>query len=155
MVTQSTTNSNAVALVTGGSSGVGTFAASHRLPSQIGAASVKAFLAKGVTKVVVADYSDSLTSAVQAFSKAYPDAEIVGVKTDVSDEAQVKAMVATAVDKFGRLDYAVNCAGIGLAAPFTDTTTELYDKVTGVNERGVFLCVREQLIQMLKQDYQP
>lgn len=104
-------------------------------------------------KIVVADYSDALTSAVDAFSKDYPDAQVVAIKTDVSNEEQVKALVAGTVEKFGRIDYAVNCAGIGLGAPFAEMPTETWDKTIGVNERGVFMCMREEIAQMIKQDF--
>lgn len=77
----------------------------------------------------------------------------MGIKTDVSDEAQVKALVASAVAKFGRLDYAVNCAGVALGGAFAEFPTDSWDKVIGVNERGVFLCMREEIAAMEKQDY--
>lgn len=92
-------------------------------------------------KIVVGDYSDALPEAVKGFSTAFPDATVLAVKTDVSDEAQVKDLIKAAVDKFGRIDYAVNCAGIAAGAPFAQFPTETWDKVVGVNERGLFFCV--------------
>ncbi|KAL1405599.1 hypothetical protein Q8F55_009238 [Vanrija albida] len=130
---------NGVALVTGASSG-------------IGKATVDAFLAKGVRRVVVGDVSP-LDETVAAWTGAYPDTEVLALKTDVAQEADVVALVTAAVDKFGRIDYAVNCAGISGGGAFAEFPTETWDRTTGVNERGVFLCMREQLKVMAAQDF--
>lgn len=56
-------------------------------------------------------------------------------------------------DTFGRIDYAVNCAGIlGQAQRSTETTTETFDHINTVNYRGSFLCSRAELKHMLRQD---
>ncbi|TXT07089.1 hypothetical protein VHUM_03259 [Vanrija humicola] len=130
---------NGVALVTGGSSG-------------IGAATVKAFLAKGVRRVVIADVSP-LEDAVSAWQAEFADAQLLAVKTDVAQESEVVALIAAAVDKFGRIDYAVNCAGVSGGGAFAEFSTETWDRTTGVNERGVFLCMREQLKVMAEQEW--
>lgn len=81
----------------------------------------------------------------------------------MSDEEQVKAAIAAAVDKWGRIDYAANCAGIGCPrAKFADTETQAvssarpsltqFEKTMNVNVRGCFLCSREQIRQMLTQE---
>lgn len=112
-------------------------------------------------------------------------AQVLCVKTDVSNEESANNMVAKAVEKFGRIDYAANCAGIMDARKFSDakpsdvsgcectewrdayTTTRLprpskgtdadtkWDRVLGINARGVFLCMRAELKQMGKQDPLP
>lgn len=47
----------------------------------------------------------------------------------------------------------INCAGIALASPFSEYPTDMWDKVVGVNQRGVFLCMREEIAQMERQDF--
>lgn len=55
--------------------------------------------------------------------------------------------------QFGRIDYAVNCAGVAPPpGPTAQCPTEDYDRVVGINQRGVFFCVREQLKVMEKQE---
>ncbi len=74
-------------------------------------------------------------------------------KTDVSDEASVAAMVAAAVDHFGRVDGLVNCAGISAAgqfASFADTTLEAFSRVWAVNVAGTFLAMKYAIPEMLK-----
>ena len=72
-------------------------------------------------------------------------------RCDVSDEAQVRNLFAQIQDKRKRLDCAANNAGVGckpgrpLGAPFTDFTTEDFDFITGVNIRGTWLCMREEI----------
>lgn len=70
---------------------------------------------------------------------------------DVTDEHQVKAAIEQVVDTFGRLDAAFNNAGIehGLIAT-ADITEELWDRVVSINLRGVFLCMKYQIPQLLK-----
>ncbi len=81
-----------------------------------------------------------------------PSADTLPIQADVSDEAQVQGAIQAAVDKFGRIDYAANCAGIGCPrAKFADTQTADFEKTMGVNARGCFLCSREQIRQMLTQ----
>lgn len=112
-----------VALVTGASSGMGLAAA-------------KAFAEAGAA-VVLADVSEQITQVVQEqFTSAGHQA--IGIRCDVTDEAQVEAMVAQAVAAYGRLDFAFNNAGI--QTPQTDAaeeSAEQYDQVNAINARGV------------------
>jgi NAD(P)-dependent dehydrogenase (short-subunit alcohol dehydrogenase family) len=125
-------------LVTGASSG-------------IGRATALAFAREGYT-IVLTDVQE------ERGRDAVADCEREGVASrflqcDVSDEASVKAMIDEIVSEFGRLDAAVNNAGIEGAPAFTaNCTTENFDRIIAVNLRGVFLCMREELKQMLKQD---
>lgn len=76
----------------------------------------------------------------------------MAVKCDVSDEAQAASMVARAVETFGRVDMAFNCAGI--LGPLCDATEEqgaAVDDVIAVNLRGVWACMKHELVQMRKQ----
>lgn len=121
-------------IVTGGGSGMGHAAA--------------IMFAQAGAKVLVADWSEEGgRSAVEAIVGAGGTAFFQ--KTDVSREADVAAMVALAVDRFGKLDGAFNNAGIPTRAKLLpDLTSEDYDKVHGVNERGVFLCMKYEIAAM-------
>lgn len=75
------------------------------------------------------------------------------VRADISKEEDVKHLVAQTVEAFGRLDVAVNNAGIsGESASVADVTLEDWNKVLSVNLTGVFLCAKYELSQMLEQE---
>jgi NAD(P)-dependent dehydrogenase (short-subunit alcohol dehydrogenase family) len=123
-----------VAVVTGGSSG-------------IGLATVQAFAAKGA-RVVIADVQEG-DPAAQVVKQSNGDA--IFVKTDVSKTQDVQAMVNAAVQTYGRLDYAVNNAGIGGAQATTgDYTEEEWNRVIGVNLTGAWLCMKYEIQQMFR-----
>lgn len=110
-----------------------------------------------MTRLALADINEALlaTSRKELASK-WPSADILTIPTDTSDEASIKNMVSTTVAKFGRIDYALNAAGIGGGGgPMHELSSDAWDKTVGINERGVFLCCREQLAQMVKQDPVP
>ena len=128
---------NKVALVTGAASG-------------LGLATAKAFAESGAS-VVLADWHEE---AAQSAAKelANKGHKTLAVRCDVSDDAQVEAMVKRAVATFGRLDAAYNNAGVqNLLAETADTTQEDYDRVMGINLRGVWSCMKFELQQMRKQ----
>jgi NAD(P)-dependent dehydrogenase (short-subunit alcohol dehydrogenase family) len=126
-----------VALVTGGGSGLGQAAA--RLLAARGA------------RVVVADVNEAggaetVQQCVDAGSEA------VFVRTDVTREADVKAAVATAVDRWDRLDAAINNAGTtGPTKPTADYTLEEWNQVVALNLTGVFLGLKYEIPQMVAQ----
>ena len=75
------------------------------------------------------------------------------VATDVTDAAQVQAMVASAVAAYGRLDGAFNNAGIeGRFVSILKMTEDEYDRTVNVDLKGVWLCVKYQVEQMIKQE---
>jgi NAD(P)-dependent dehydrogenase (short-subunit alcohol dehydrogenase family) len=126
-----------VALVTGAASG-------------LGFATAKAFAEAGAA-VVLADRSEK---EVQAAAKVIADEghRTLAVRCDVSDDAQVEAMVEQTVATFGRLDAAYNNAGIqNVLAETADSSRDDYDRVMGVNLRGVWSCMKFELQQMRKQ----
>jgi NAD(P)-dependent dehydrogenase (short-subunit alcohol dehydrogenase family) len=128
---------NKVALVTGAASG-------------LGLATAKAFAESGAT-VVLADWNekDAQSAAKELANKGH---KTLAVRCDVSDDAQVEAMVKQTVATFGRLDATYNNAGVqNVLAETADTTQEDYDRVMGINLRGVWSCMKFELQQMRKQ----
>lgn len=125
-----------VALVTGGSSG-------------IGRASAELFAARGAS-VVIADLDEEQGLAVvDALRGSGAAAEFV--RTDVTDVDQVAAMVATAVDTFGRLDVALNNAGMpGTYLPFLDQRIDDWRRVLEVNLTSIFLSMQAEIPAMLE-----
>ena len=128
---------NKVALVTGAASG-------------LGLATAKAFAEAGAA-VVLADWNES---AAQTAAKELADKghKTLAIRCDVSDDNQVEAMVKQTVAVFGHLDAAYNNAGVqNILAETADTTRDDYDRVMGINLRGVWSCMKFELQQMRKQ----
>lgn len=127
-----------VALVTGGGSG-------------IGRASALRFASEG-TKVIVADVNaEGGEETVQLIHET--EREALFVKADVSQAAEVEALIDKTVETYGRLDCAFNNAGIGGAAlvPIADYPEETWDQVISINLKGVWLCMKYEIRQMLNQ----
>src|SRR3984893_775833 len=126
-----------VALVTGASSG-------------IGLATAKAFAEAGAAVVLADINEEALRTATDELTSAGHRA--IGVICDVADEAQAAAMVERSVATFGRLDMAFNNAGIvGFTGDLADESAETFDKVTAINLRGIWTCMKHELRQMRTQ----
>jgi NAD(P)-dependent dehydrogenase (short-subunit alcohol dehydrogenase family) len=128
---------NKVALVTGAASG-------------LGLATAKAFAESGA-HVVLADWNEN---EVQAAANEIADKghKTLAIRCDVSDDVQVEAMVNQTVSAFGQLDVAYNNAGVqNVLAETADTTRKDYDRVMGINLRGVWSSMKFELQQMRKQ----
>jgi len=118
-----------VAVITGGASGIG-FASALR------------FLQEGAA-VFIADYNAATGEAAVAEARRRGYENFDFVRTDVAKEADVEAMVARAVDRFGGLDIVFNNAGVtGAIGPLTETTAEDWDYTFNINVRGVFLGIK-------------
>jgi len=122
---------NKVALVTGAASG-------------LGLATAKAFAESGAS-VVLADWHEKAVQAAAEKLKAKGH-KALAIRCDVSDDGQVEAMVRQTVAAYGRLDAAYNNAGVqNVLAETADTTREDYDRVMGINLRGVWSCMKFEL----------
>jgi len=78
-------------------------------------------------------------------------AQAITVKADVTEETQVNAMIASCIDRFGRLDILVNNAGIIQTLPVTEITGDDWDRIMKVNLKGVFLCCKAAIPAMMAQ----
>ena len=132
------------ALITGGASG-------------IGKATALAFAAEGANIVIVTSTIVDKAVALAEQIKADYGVGAIGLRADVRVEADVEAMMKTAVETFGSVDIAFNNAGVGPdgvtipLAPLTDVTEHDWDWVVDVDLKGVFLCMKHELRQMKKQ----
>jgi NAD(P)-dependent dehydrogenase (short-subunit alcohol dehydrogenase family) len=129
--------SGKVALITGAAAGMGL-------------ATAQAFAEAGAA-VVLADSKEDAVK-VAAPKLVATGHKALAVRCDVSDDAQVAAMVDRTVAQFGRLDAAFNNAGVmARIAPTADSTREEWDRVIGINLRGVWSCMKHELQQMERQ----
>jgi len=128
---------NQVALVTGAASG-------------IGLATAKAFAQSGAS-VALADWNEKAVRSA-AEELAGQGHKTLAIRCDVADDAQVESMVDQTVAAFGRLAAAYNNAGVqNELAEAADQTREDFDRVVGINLRGVWSCMKFELRQMRKQ----
>ncbi len=126
-----------VVLVTGGNAG-------------IGKATALAFAKEGARVVVAARRVSEGEETVAIIKQA--GGEACFVQTDVSKASEVEAMVAACVSNYGGLDYAVNNAGIE-GTPFipaAEYDEETWDRVIDINLKGVWLCMKYEILEMLK-----
>jgi NAD(P)-dependent dehydrogenase (short-subunit alcohol dehydrogenase family) len=126
-----------VGLVTGGTSGIGRETA--------------VLFAKAGAKVVVAGRREMEGKETVELIRA-AGGDSLYVKADVSKASDVDALIQKAVEKFGRLDVAFNNAGTeGVWVPLIKQTEEDWDQTIDVNLKGVWLCLKYEILQMLKQ----
>lgn len=129
--------SGQVALVTGAASGMGL-------------ATARAFAQAGASVTLADVNAHALHHAVDSLS--VPAHRVLAVPCDVTDEAQVAEMVNRTVATFGRLDAAFNNAGIQVPpSDAADEPAENFERVTAVNLRGVWSCMKHELSHMRKQ----
>lgn len=125
-----------VALITGGNAGIGRATAIE--------------FARLAAKVVITGRRENEGRQVVEEIKA-SGGDAIFVKTDVSKERDVAAMVRETLATFGRLDFAFNNAGIEqVLTPLPDQTEEAYDQIMDINVKGVWLSLKHEIPAMLK-----
>lgn len=129
--------SGKVVLITGAGSG-------------IGRASALAFARAGAS-VVLADWAaGGGEETLRLINEA--GGEALFVRADVSVDSEVRALISKAVETYGRLDYAHNNAGVeGTMAGTADCTEDNWDRIISINLKGVWLCMKYEISQMLTQ----
>lgn len=128
---------NKVALITGGTTGIGRDAA--------------VLFAKSGAKVVFSGRREAEGNETLNLVRA-AGGEGHFVKSDVSKSADVESLVQRTVEKYGRLDVAFNNAGIeGVWAPLIEQTEQNWDQVQNINLKGVWLSMKYEILQMIKQ----
>ena len=116
---------NKVAIITGGSRGIG-FATADR------------FLDEGATVILTASTQASAEKAVAALKERHPNATVAGIAPDLSSLESVRTAFREAIEQYGCVDILVNNAGVSESTPFTEYTEETFDKVMDLNVKGVF-----------------
>lgn len=120
---------NKVAIITGGSRG-------------IGYATADAFLREGATVILTASTQDSADRAAASLQEKYPDSTVAGISPDLSNLESVRREFIIATAKYGCVDILVNNAGVSESTPFMKYTEETFDKVMDLNVKGVFNATR-------------
>ena len=125
-----------VAIVTGGSSG-------------IGRATAIALGKEGVKIAIAARRAKEGEETVRLVKEAGSDG--IFVKTDVANENDVRSLVEKTVKQYNRLDYAFNNAGIEeMTTPLVDQTSEVFDQIMNVNVKGVWLSMKYEIPEMIR-----
>ena len=127
---------NRVAIVTGGSKGLGKAMAA-------GLASV------GANLVLVSRNQAEVEAAAAEISRDY-GVQAIGLQADVSSEDQVQGVVDTCLEEFGKVDILINNAGINIRGPIDELSLEEFKQVMDINVNGVWLCARAVIPHMKK-----
>ena len=127
---------NKVAIITGGSRG-------------IGYATANAFLREGATVIITASSKESVEKAVKKLKEAHPGARVGGISPNLSNYESVRSSFVEATTEFGCVDILVNNAGVSESTPFTEYTEEAFDKVMDLNVKGVFNATKAAMECMI------
>ena len=120
---------NKVAIVTGGSRG-------------IGFATVEAFLKEGARVILTASSPATAEKAVAKIKEKDPNAKVEGISPNLANLEEVRSVFTEIANKYGTIDILVNNAGISESTPFESYTEALYDKVMDLNVKGVFTATK-------------
>lgn len=120
---------NKIAIITGGSRG-------------IGYATAQAFLRQGAKVALCASRQENADKAVAALQEEFPAGDLLGIAPDLADYDTVKAAFDGVETTWGRIDILVNNAGVSESTPFTAYTEETFDRVLDLNVKGVYNCAR-------------
>ena len=128
---------NKVAVITGGSRG-------------IGLATAKAFLKEGAAVVIAASSPENAEKAVNGLKAEFPEAVIGGISPNLTSAQSVKEAMAQVKAQFGPVDILVNNAGVSESTPITGYTEQLYDKVMDLNVKGVVNAIGSVVDDMIE-----
>ena len=120
---------NKVAIITGGSRGIG-FSTADK------------FLQEGATVILTASSPASAEKAAAKLREKHPGAVVAGIAPELSSLDSVRQAFREATAKYGCVDILVNNAGVSESTPFTEYTEETFDKVMDLNVKGVFNATR-------------
>ncbi len=132
-----------VAIITGGAAG-------------IGKAIALAFAEEGVSLTIADIDARAARSTVQQLAQVNPAATYIPIETDVTDAQSVAAMVEGTLEQFGKIDILVNNAGINVPRLLVDPAGQeeldeaTFDKITAVNQKGMFLCTQAVARKMIE-----
>jgi NAD(P)-dependent dehydrogenase (short-subunit alcohol dehydrogenase family) len=124
-----------VVLITGGTSG-------------IGRATAVAFAEQGANVVIFGRREAEGAESVSLIQKA--GGQGLFVRGDVSEESEIEALVAKTLERFGRLDFAFNNAGVGGERATMTATADIYNRIMDINVRGVFFSMKHQIPAILQ-----
>ncbi|WP_372726260.1 SDR family NAD(P)-dependent oxidoreductase, partial [Novipirellula sp.] len=130
---------NQVAIVTGGSKG-------------LGEAMAAGLASAGANLLLVSRNEEEAKDAAAAIAAEYP-VKAIGMAADVSDEDQVKSLTRRCVDEFGRIDILVNNAGINIRGPIEELSLEEFRKVQSINVDAMWLCCKHVSAVMKQTQY--
>ena len=129
---------NKVAIITGGSRG-------------IGLATAKAFLKEGATVVITASSPETARKAENLLKEEFPHSQVQGISPNLASLEEVTQAFNGVAAKNGSLDILVNNAGLSERMPFESYTPEIFDKVMDLNVKGVFNASRAAVDHMIPQ----
>ena len=129
---------NQVAIITGGSRG-------------IGYATAEAFLREGATVIITASSPENAQKAAQKLKDAYPGGKADGISPDLTSLESVREAFRSVAQAYGRIDILVNNAGVSESTPLEQYTEELYDRVMDLNVKGVFNATKAASEYMIPQ----
>jgi len=140
---RSTLGVDGFALITGGGSGIG------RATSLL-------LARENCHGIALADVNEAGLAKVKTEIESVatcPSFRCITIKVDVSNEESVRDMIAKTVEAFGRIDFAANIAGIGaVKGPIAEGKLQDWNKMIAVNLTGVWICAKEEILQMMKQE---
>jgi NAD(P)-dependent dehydrogenase (short-subunit alcohol dehydrogenase family) len=116
------------AIVTGGSKG-------------LGEAMAEGLASAGANLVLASRNADEAAAVAERIASEY-GRKAIGLKADVTNQAEVDALVATTIETFGKIDILINSAGINIRGPIDELTYEQFHEVQRINVDGTWLCCR-------------
>ena len=129
---------NKVAIITGGSRG-------------IGLATAKKFLQEGAVVVITASSPETAQKAASRLQEEFPNSQVAGISPNLASLEDVTKAFNDVVAQYGSLDILVNNAGVSESTPFANYTQEIFDKVMDLNVKGVFNATRAATDHMVSQ----